>query len=151
MASADFSDLISSPHDDNSTTAKPETSPGNALEPSHLYSPHLQLCFPGKYWALKIFAFSSNIVASYVIPVRRVSALSPASFRSYLTIDTLAVQLMIPLTGLIEDLSHKGLLSEHLQVQAPCRAHKKKRPLSNDNGLFYLFNSTAAKIIYRKN
>ena len=115
MASADFSDLISSPHDDNSTTAKPETSPGNALEPSHLYSPHLQLCFPGKYRTLKIIAFSSNIVASYVIPVRRVSALSPASFRFYLAIDTLAVQLMIPLTGLIEDL--------HLQVQAPCRAH----------------------------
>ncbi len=115
MASADFSDLISSPHDDNSTMAKSETSPGKTLEPSHLYSPHLHLCFPCKYWTLKILAFSSSITASYVIPVRRVSALSAASFRFYLTIDTLAVQLMIPLTGLIEDL--------HLQVQAPCRAH----------------------------
>ncbi len=122
MASADFSDLISSPLDDNSTTAKSEISPGNALGPSHLYSPHLQLCPPCKYWTLKIYAFSSGITASYVVPVRRVSALSAASFRFYLTIDTLAVQLMIPLTGLIEDL--------HLQVQAPCRAHIKKARLT---------------------
>jgi len=31
MASADFSDLISSPHNDNNNTAKSVTSPGNAL------------------------------------------------------------------------------------------------------------------------
>ncbi len=108
MASADFSDLILSPLDDNSTMAKSETSPGNAPTPSHLYPPHLHLYFPCKYWTLKKFAFSSSITASYAIPVRRISALSAASFRFYLTIDTLAVQLMIPLTGLIEDF--------HLQV-----------------------------------
>ncbi|MBU0472354.1 MAG: hypothetical protein KKF65_07020, partial [Nanoarchaeota archaeon] len=46
------------------------------------------------------------------------SALLSASFRFYLTIDTLAVQLMIPHTGLIEDF--------HLLVFAPCRAHHIK-------------------------
>jgi hypothetical protein len=34
--------------------------------------------------------------------------------------DTLAVQLTLPLAGCVEDF--------HLQVSAPCRAHKAKRP-----------------------
>ena len=53
--------------------------------------------------------------ASYAISIRQVSVLLSASFRFYLTVNTLAVQLMIPLTGLIRDL--------HPLVQAPCRAH----------------------------
>ena len=118
MTSADFSDPISSPLDDDSTKAKSESSPGNSLTPSHLYLPHLQLCFPGKYRTFEIIDSSSSIAAFYVISVRQVSALPSASFRFHLTVDTLAVQLMIPLTGLIGDL--------HSQVSAPCRAHNKK-------------------------
>jgi len=48
------------------------------------------------------------VAASYAIPVRQVSALLTASFRFYLTVDTLAVQLTVPLVGPVEDF--------HLQV-----------------------------------
>jgi hypothetical protein len=57
--------------------------------------------------------------ASYTVPVRQASSLPAASFRFHLTMDTLAVQLTVPLVGPVEDL--------HLRVIAPCRAHKKKR------------------------
>jgi hypothetical protein len=129
MTSADFSDLFSLPHDNDTPPLRgvSEISPGNALTPSHLYLPHLQPCPPGKYWISEIFASLSVMIASYVIPVRQVSALPSASFRfsllgclpAHLAIDTLAVQLTIPLTGLVGDL--------HSQVSAPCRAHKIKQ------------------------
>src|SRR5437762_11326134 len=54
----------------------------------------------------------------YPLPVRRASALLTASFRFHLAMDTLAVQLTLPLAGRVEDF--------HLQVNAPCRAHKNK-------------------------
>ena len=92
MTSADFSDPISSPLDDDSTKAKSEISPGNALTPSHLYLPHIQLYLPGKYLTFEIYASSSGITASYVISVRQVSDLPSASFRPHLTVDTLAVR-----------------------------------------------------------
>src|SRR5690606_16688354 len=47
------------------------------------------------------------------------SALPAASFRSHLAMDTLAVRLTLPLVGHVENF--------HLQVSAPCRAHKRKR------------------------
>jgi hypothetical protein len=94
MTSADFSDLFSSPPDDDTTPmrGKSEISPGNAPTPSHLYLPHIRLCFPGKYWISEIFASLSSTIASYGISVRQVSALPSASFGSYLAIDTLAVR-----------------------------------------------------------
>src|SRR5262249_30727684 len=46
------------------------------------------------------------------LPVRRASVLPTASFRFHLTVDTLAVQLALPLAGCVEDF--------HLQVSAPC-------------------------------
>src|SRR5262249_21368470 len=52
----------------------------------------------------------------YAISVRRASALPAASFRFHLTMDTLAVRLTIPPVGLVEDF--------HLQMSAPCRAHR---------------------------
>ncbi|QLA20433.1 hypothetical protein GD604_12310 [Desulfolutivibrio sulfoxidireducens] len=67
---------------------------------------------------MKIFAFSSDAAASYALPVRRASALPAASFRFHLAADTLAVRLPVPPAGSGEDF--------HLQVDAPCRAHKKK-------------------------
>ena len=56
--------------------------------------------------------------ASYAISVRQASALPAASFRFHLTMDTLAVRPTVPPVGPVEDL--------HLQVGAPCRAHKEK-------------------------
>jgi hypothetical protein len=63
----------------------------------------------------------------YPLPVRQASVLPTASSRFRLATDTLAVQLTLPLAGCVEDF--------HLQVSAPCRAHKLKaacsrRPLS---------------------
>jgi hypothetical protein len=57
----------------------------------------------------------------YPLPVRRASALLTASFRFHLAMDTLAVQLTLPLAGCVEDF--------HLQVSAPCRAHQNKSPV----------------------
>ena len=91
MTSADFSNPISPPLNDDSTMAGSEISPGNALTPLHLYLPHLQLCFPGKYRTFEICAPLSSITASYVVSVRQVSALPSASFRFHLAVDTLAV------------------------------------------------------------
>jgi len=95
-----------------------ETSPGNAHTPSRLCLPHIRTYLPYRYRTLKIFAFSSGMHASYAIPVRQASALPAASFRFHLTVDTLAVRLTVPPVGHVEDL--------HLQVGAPCRAHKIK-------------------------
>ncbi len=44
-----------------------------------------------------------SVAASYAIPVRQASVLLTASFRFYLTVDTLAVQLHVPLVGPVED------------------------------------------------
>src|ERR1700677_1532486 len=52
-------------------------------------------------------------------PVRQASALPTASSRFHLAIDTLAVQLTLPLAGCVGDL--------HPQVNAPCRAHQTTR------------------------
>ena len=70
--------------------------------------------------ALHVLAFSPRCVASYPLPVRQASALPSASFRFAVARDTLAVQLTLPLVGCVEDF--------HLQVSAPCRAHKEKAP-----------------------
>jgi hypothetical protein len=57
------------------------------------------------------------MAASYAVPVRQASALPAASFRFRLAADTLAVRLAVPRDGPAEDL--------HLQVRAPCRAHRR--------------------------
>jgi hypothetical protein len=57
--------------------------------------------------------------------VRQTSALPTASFRFHLAVDTLAVQLTLPLAGCVEDF--------HLLVGAPCRAHHKKAGNLNDS------------------
>ncbi len=141
MPSADFYQLIPPPLDDSSTEANWQTSPGNAHPPSRLCPPHIRPCFPYRYWTLKICAFSSSTSASYAISVRRASALPAASFRSHLTVDTLAVRLTIPPVGFVENF--------HLQVGAPCRAHTTERqgvslPFPHrraDNGELTLYRS----------
>src|SRR5215469_15500084 len=56
----------------------------------------------------------------YPLPVRQASVLPSASSRFHLAMDTVAVRLTRPLAGCVEDF--------HLQVSAPCRAHKQKAP-----------------------
>ena len=56
------------------------------------------------------------------------SVLPAASFRFRLMADTLAVRLTVPRDGPAEDL--------HLQVQAPCRAHKLNTPSALAGGVF---------------
>jgi hypothetical protein len=109
MPSADFSKSFPSPRGDSSTQADFETSPGNAHSPSRLCPPHIRPCFPCKYRALKLYASSPRMTASYVISVRQASALPAASFRFHLTMDTLAVRLTVPLTGPVGDLTSAKL------------------------------------------
>jgi hypothetical protein len=80
----------------------------------HIYATTLRC----RYRTLKILAFSSSRVASYVISVRRASLLPAASSGFHLTMDTLAVRLTIPPAGFVEDF--------HLLVIAPCRTHQIK-------------------------
>ena len=102
------------------------------------YPPHLRPQFPCKYRALKIIAFLPTVSASYAISIRRASVLPstyfrPALRRFHLTVDTLAVRLIVPLPGSIVDFHHqvirppprvsKQRLSRHY---APCLAHNKK-------------------------
>ena len=56
------------------------------------------------------------------IPVRQASVLPATSFRSNLTVDTLAVRLTVHSVGPVRDFHH--------QVSAPCRAHQKKGGLN---------------------
>ena len=95
-----------------------QISPGIAHSLSRLCLAHIRLCLPCRYWTLKIYAFSSDTDASYVLSVRQASALPAASFGFRLATDTLAVQLMIPPAGVI------GVF--HSLVSAPCRAHEEK-------------------------
>jgi len=128
MPSADFCRFIAPPLDGPSTEANRQTSPGITHSLSRLCPPHIRQDFPCRYRTLKIFAFSSSLAASYAIPVRQASVLLTASFRFHLAMDTLAVRLTIPPAGVVEDF--------HLQVNAPCRAHKKKN--SKPEGLLFL-------------
>ena len=68
----------------------------------------------------------------YPLPVRQASVLLSASFRSHLAMDTLAVQLTLPLAGCVEDF-HLQVTSEAtiaklvaLAHNAPCLAHTQK-------------------------
>jgi len=63
-----------------------------------------------------MIASLSGMRASYAVSVRQTSVLPSASFRFRVAPDTLAAQLMVPLTGPIVDLHHR--------VKAPCRAHQ---------------------------
>lgn len=98
-----------------------QISPGIAHIPSRLCLSDLRRSVPYKFRALVITDTSPRYAASYPLPVRQASPLPSASFRFAVARDTLAVQLTLPLVGRVEDL--------HLQVCAPCRAHRKKSGL----------------------
>src|SRR6267378_2184670 len=106
------------PLDPRSTAACTQISPGIAHPPSRLCASDLRHRVPYTYRALHLFACSPRSARLYPLPVRRASALPPASFRPPVTRAALAVQLAFPRVGYAEDF--------HLPVSAPCRAHKRK-------------------------
>ena len=118
MPAADSCNFIPSPLDNSSS--KQSCRPPRVMRSHfHAYVRHIySLIFPYRYRTLKSHAFSSRRTASYVISVRRTSALLTASFRFHLAMDTLAVRLTIPPVGFVGDF--------HSLVRAPCRAHMKK-------------------------
>jgi len=67
-------------------------------------------------------AFSSDMTASYAIPVRRAGVLPAASFRPHLTVTAFAARLTIPAVGPIEDF--------HPQVSVSGRAHPNKKSVA---------------------
>jgi len=99
-----------------------QTSPGNAHPPSRLCLPYIHGKTPGKYWTLKIIAFSSSLHASYgscpsgqrfafaflQIPPRDGHPWRSATGSPYRA-----------QTGL-------GNVLPHPLVSAPCRAHNEK-------------------------
>ena len=115
---ADFCMSIPTPLDAGSTLAPMQISPGMTHPPSRLCLSDIRHGVPCKFPASTIFAALPRRDASYPLPVRQASALPSASSRFAVTHDTLAVQLTLPLAGRVEDF--------HLQVSAPCRAHKNK-------------------------
>ena len=85
-------------------------------------------------------------LASYLVSVRRTSVLPAASFRFHLAMDTLAVQLAVPLA--------EPALDFHQLVNAPCRAHKKKAApwgRRDENTLsISIYGGETAKLQHRK-
>jgi len=120
MASADFCTRIPTPCDVSSTKAHMQISPGIAHVPSRLCLSDIRRSVPCKYRASQIFACLPRCAASYPLPVRQASALPSASSGFAVARDTLAVRLALLLAECAEDF--------HLQVRAPCRAHKEKVP-----------------------
>jgi hypothetical protein len=117
-ASADFCIALLSTFRCPLLMAAMQISPGMTHSPSRLSPSDLRRSVPCKNWALQKLACSPPLCRLYPLPVRRASALPTASSRFHLAMDTLAVQLTLPLAGCVEDF--------HLQVSAPCRAHKEE-------------------------
>ena len=107
--------------------ARLQISPGIAHPPSRLCPSDIRRALPYKYRASTMLAASPRHLASYLLPVRRASALPSASSRSTVARGTLAAQLTLPLVGRVEDF--------HLRVGAPCRAHHKKTPRAEARGV----------------
>jgi len=92
---------------------------GPLLRSARWSPPHVRPRLPDWYWTLKMFAFSSDTAASYAVCVRRARILPAASFRFRLTVGHPCRLANAPPVGCVEGL--------HLQVRAPCRAHKNKK------------------------
>ena len=98
---------------------------------------------------MTILAALPGVTASYAIPVRQASALPAASFGFHLAMDTLAVRLVVPLTGPTGDL-HPQVIRPAPPVPeqrpsrryAPCLAHQTKKPRPVTRSGFY-FRSLA--------
>jgi hypothetical protein len=94
---------------------------------------HAYLCRIYATTSVQVLGFASiglltPLCRLYPLAVRQSSALPTASSGFHLTVDTLAVQLTLPLAGCVEDL--------HLLVNAPYRAHQGKSPTLIEGGAF---------------
>ena len=99
-----------------------QISPGMTHPPSRLCLSDIRHGVPYKFRASQIFACSPRRAASYPLPVRQASTLLSASFRFHHAMDTLAVQLTLPLAGCVEDL--------HLQVILPATTAVPTAPVT---------------------
>ena len=101
--------------------ANDQTSPGNAPLPSRLCPPHIQGKIPGKYWTLKLNAFSSSPPAScgFCTSGQRFAftflQIPPRDRHPWRSANGSPYRVR---TGL-------GDFSPHPQVGAPCRAHNR--------------------------
>ena len=114
MASADFSQFVVTAH----FLCVCETSPGkNEIFPL-ICLPHLRMLIPCCYWTFPYVGGLSSTSALYAISVRQAKGLPTASFRFFLTTDTLAVQLCT---------SHHRACSGPSPIRLrPCRVHQTK-------------------------
>ena len=87
-----------------------------------IYPPHLLGSYKRQLYGFVLFSrLTKRNLASYVISVRRTKSLLTASFRFYLTIDTLAVQLYT-------SLSPRRVRDFHPLERAHGAQTKKRRP-----------------------
>ena len=123
MTSADFSTLSrASLHGLDFSIRIVETSADKCIDFPPIYLPHLH----HKVRSVSDFALFCKLIhlayALYAVSVRRCRILPTASFRFHLTMDTLAVQLMVPTTKPIADF--------HRQVTAHAGRTLKRPPIS---------------------
>ena len=122
MASADPSPLIPPSYDGSSTKADEEVSQGKTrdLHPitrriyTHPFRMTIGLWNP--------MLPHPEVAASYTVPVRRAGTLPTASFRFHLAMDTLAVQLTIPVIGARRGLSPPVIRQAPRLPEQRCRA-----------------------------
>jgi hypothetical protein len=120
-----------------------QTSQGKTCSLHPIYPPHLLLHLPGDYGALDLVASSPRCSCLYAVAVRRAGTLPTASFRFHLTVDTLAVQLTVPITRVCKGLSPSSCsLRHHVQSSRvlyphamPGTPHHKGKARSGNFGL----------------
>ena len=128
-----------------------QTSPGTTRFFLSIYLPHLFRMIPCSYWASACCAVLPSYETLYVISVRQTRDLPvvslfphPASFRSHLTMDTLAFGYILPTTGRIPDL-------HRLETCAAGRTHKKIPEIFfRTSGIFsFLYNKPQYQLQYK--
>ena len=87
-----------------------------------IYPPHLLGSYKRQLYGFVLFSrLTKRNLASYVISVRRTKSLLTASFRFYLTIDTLAVQLYTSLSPRRVRDFHPLERAHGAQTKIPCQ------------------------------
>ena len=107
-----------------------QVSPGTTRFFLSIHLPHLSPVIPCSYWASSCIAVLPSRKTLYVISVRQTGDLPvvslfphPASFRSHLTVDTLAFGYILPTAGRIRD--------SHPLETCAARRTIRQGPLSN--------------------
>ena len=109
-----------------------------------IYPPHLLGSYKRQLYGFVLFSrLTKRNLASYVISVRRTKSLLTASFRFYLTIDTLAVQLYT-------SLSPRRVRDFHPLERAHGAQTKIRQPHIAESALLSLFNVDATGILLQK-